>query len=66
LRFLHTSKVTPRSADRYIPVPILLMGSLGGTREPSLKLRTRAFGTSVSAGTGGGGEPARLGLRAHV
>ena len=40
------------------------MGSLAGACEPSSKLRTRTFGTNVSAGTGGGGEPARLELAA--
>ena len=52
------------STDRYIPVPTRVIGSLAGACEPSSKLRTRTFGTSVSAGTGGGGEPARLELAA--
>ncbi len=38
------------------------MGSLAGASEPSSKLRTRTFGTSVSAGTAGGGDPAKLEL----
>jgi hypothetical protein len=57
LRLRHTKRLTPRSTDRYIPVPTRLMGWLVGAREPSLKPRIRTFGTSVSAGTGGGGEP---------
>jgi hypothetical protein len=46
-----------RKSQLTLPVPTRLMGSLAGAREPSLKLRIRTFGTSVSAGTGHGGEP---------